>query len=141
MAATRKVDCERAPAGADLRVPCLGGLSVSRLLALRLAERTGLRRLGVRSGILRRLAPRLAALEPMAPPISPVASDRLIAEVNGTRTMRMRCDRAPGAEGEGWTGSASGEGVVCQSKAENRSCLAPRRQPPNVSGHAVRGSD
>ena len=32
-----KVDCERAPAGADLRVPCLGGLSVSRLLALRLA--------------------------------------------------------------------------------------------------------
>ena len=33
-----RVDCERAPAaGADLRVPCLGGLSVSRLLALRLA--------------------------------------------------------------------------------------------------------
>ena len=32
-----KVDCERAAAGADLRVPCLGGLSVSRLLALRLA--------------------------------------------------------------------------------------------------------
>ena len=31
------VDCERAPAGADIRVPCLGGLSVSRLLALRLA--------------------------------------------------------------------------------------------------------
>lgn len=33
-----RVDCERAPAaGADLRAPCLGGLSVSRLLALRLA--------------------------------------------------------------------------------------------------------
>ena len=31
------VDCERAPADADVRVPCLGGLSVSRLLALRLA--------------------------------------------------------------------------------------------------------
>jgi Fe-S-cluster-containing hydrogenase component 2 len=31
------VDCRRAQSGADIRVPCLGGLSVSRLLALRLA--------------------------------------------------------------------------------------------------------
>jgi len=47
--------------------------------AMRLAERTGLRRLGVRSGLLRRAAPRLAELEPLAPPISRTPSDRLIA--------------------------------------------------------------
>jgi hypothetical protein len=28
-----------------------------------------------------------------------------------------------------------GEDVVCQSKAESRSWLAPRRQPPNVICH------
>ena len=48
---------------------------------MRIAERTGLRRLGVRSGLLKRLAPRIAELEPLGPAISPVASDRLIAEV------------------------------------------------------------
>jgi ferredoxin len=31
------IDCLKAPAGADIRVPCLGGLSVSQLLELRLA--------------------------------------------------------------------------------------------------------
>lgn len=32
-----RIDCARAPQGADIRVPCLGGLSLSRLLAMRLA--------------------------------------------------------------------------------------------------------
>lgn len=32
-----RVDCARAPEGAEIRVPCLGGLSISRLLAMRLA--------------------------------------------------------------------------------------------------------
>jgi glycolate oxidase iron-sulfur subunit len=61
--------------------------------AMRLAERTGLRRLGVRSGILRRVAPRVADLEPLGPTMSPVASDRLIAEVErpeGTPSYRVQ---------------------------------------------------
>jgi glycolate oxidase iron-sulfur subunit len=49
--------------------------------AMRLAERSGLRRFGVRSGLLRRVAPKMADLEPMSPPVSPVPSDRLIGEV------------------------------------------------------------
>jgi glycolate oxidase iron-sulfur subunit len=48
---------------------------------LRLAKRSGLQALGARTGMLRRLAPKLAALEPLAPTISPVFSDRLIGEV------------------------------------------------------------
>jgi glycolate oxidase iron-sulfur subunit len=48
---------------------------------LRLGRRSGLQGLGVRSGLLGRLAPRLAALEPMAPEVSPRFSDQLIAEV------------------------------------------------------------
>jgi hypothetical protein len=28
--------------------------------------------------------------------------------------------------------AVDGEGVICRSKAKERSCLAPRRQPPNV---------
>ncbi|MFN3596934.1 MAG: (Fe-S)-binding protein [Rubricoccaceae bacterium] len=46
--------------------------------AIRLTERLGLRRLGVRSGLLARLMPRLARLEPLAPPIAPRFSDQLI---------------------------------------------------------------
>jgi glycolate oxidase iron-sulfur subunit len=70
-----------------LKRPVLRGLFTSqrRLKALakllRFGERSGLQRFGVRSGLLGRLAPRLAALEPLAPSVSPVPSDRLIAEV------------------------------------------------------------
>jgi glycolate oxidase iron-sulfur subunit len=49
--------------------------------ALRLAKRSGLQTLGTRTGLLERLAPKLAALEPLAPEISPKFSDQIINEV------------------------------------------------------------
>jgi len=80
-------DAERRGTLPRFKRPLLRGLFLrkGRLKALartiRLAEKSGLRRFGVRSGLLKKMAPRLAALEPMAPPISPVPSDRLIAAV------------------------------------------------------------
>ena len=49
--------------------------------SLRLARRSGLQGLGVRSGLLKKLAPKLAALEPMAPAISRKFADQLIRPV------------------------------------------------------------
>src|SRR5690606_23249945 len=49
--------------------------------ALRLARRSGLQALGTRPGLLRRIAPQVAELEPLAPQISPRFSDQMIAEV------------------------------------------------------------
>lgn len=58
--------------------------------ALRWARRSGLQTLAVRSGLLRRLAPRLAELEPLAPSISPRPSDALIAPVERPREGPVR---------------------------------------------------
>jgi hypothetical protein len=45
-----------------------------------------------------------------------------------------RLRRAPEYTARRLWWSVGGGGVVCPNKADDRSCLAPRRQPPNVIG-------
>jgi hypothetical protein len=47
-----------------------------------------------------------------------------------------RLRRAPGYTARRLWRRVDGEDMGCQSKAESRSCLAPRRQPPNVIRHS-----
>jgi hypothetical protein len=52
-----------------------------------------------------------------------------------------RLRRAPEYTARRLWWSVGGGDVVCRSKAENRSCLAPRRQPLNVICHEQCMSD